>query len=176
MRATTAIRRAHDAAVAAGEPGYLDPETGFFVFTAAALAANGDLLRQRLPPLPLSLPTCFGVAHPSDLRGLRRPTRTFVGSGAGELQELGGGEGRGDPALADGLLELGDPSPNGRVGAEAGDDPVVDHRPHPVDLLALAAARPTRTGRLERAAVGLDLRPHLVEVAVLEGAAGEHGG
>jgi hypothetical protein len=35
------IRRAHDAAVAAGEDGYLDPETGFFVFTAAALAANG---------------------------------------------------------------------------------------------------------------------------------------
>jgi hypothetical protein len=38
----SAITRAHDAAVAAGEPGYLDPETGFFVFTAAALAANGS--------------------------------------------------------------------------------------------------------------------------------------
>jgi hypothetical protein len=37
----SAITAAHDAAVAAGEPGYLDPETGFFVFTAAALAANG---------------------------------------------------------------------------------------------------------------------------------------
>ncbi|MGZ8752459.1 MAG: DUF5522 domain-containing protein [Acidimicrobiia bacterium] len=37
-----AIRRMHDAAVAAGDPGYLDPETGFFVFTAAALAANGS--------------------------------------------------------------------------------------------------------------------------------------
>jgi Family of unknown function (DUF5522) len=36
-----AIRRAHDAAIAAGEPGYLDPETGSFVFTAASLAANG---------------------------------------------------------------------------------------------------------------------------------------
>lgn len=36
-----AVRRAHDAAVAAGEDGYLDPATGFFVFTAAALAANG---------------------------------------------------------------------------------------------------------------------------------------
>jgi hypothetical protein len=36
-----AIRRAHDAAVAAGEPGYLDPENGWFVFTAVALAANG---------------------------------------------------------------------------------------------------------------------------------------
>jgi len=35
-----AIRRAHDTAVAAGEPGYLDPETGFFVFTAVALAAT----------------------------------------------------------------------------------------------------------------------------------------
>ena len=36
-----AIVRAHDAAVAAGEPGYLDPETGYFVFTAATLLANG---------------------------------------------------------------------------------------------------------------------------------------
>lgn len=38
----SAISRAHDAAVAAGEPGYLDPETGFFVFTSVALAANGS--------------------------------------------------------------------------------------------------------------------------------------
>jgi hypothetical protein len=37
-----AITATHDAAVAAGEPGYLDPETGFFVFTAAALAAKGE--------------------------------------------------------------------------------------------------------------------------------------
>lgn len=37
-----AIARAHDAAVDAGEPGYIDPETGYFVFTAAALAANGS--------------------------------------------------------------------------------------------------------------------------------------
>jgi hypothetical protein len=37
-----AIAAAHDAAVAAGEPGYLDPETGYFVFTAAALAAKGE--------------------------------------------------------------------------------------------------------------------------------------
>lgn len=36
-----AIARAHDAAVAAGEPGYLDPETAYFVFTAEALRANG---------------------------------------------------------------------------------------------------------------------------------------
>jgi hypothetical protein len=36
------IAAAHDAAVAAGEPGYLDPETGYFVFTAAALAARGE--------------------------------------------------------------------------------------------------------------------------------------
>jgi hypothetical protein len=37
-----AIAAAHDAAVAAGEPGYPDPETGYFVFTAAALAAKGE--------------------------------------------------------------------------------------------------------------------------------------
>jgi hypothetical protein len=36
-----AIRQAHDAAVAAGEPGYLDPRTGLFVFTAATLRARG---------------------------------------------------------------------------------------------------------------------------------------
>jgi hypothetical protein len=32
---------AHDAAVAAGEPGYLDPDTGLFVFTSVALALKG---------------------------------------------------------------------------------------------------------------------------------------
>lgn len=32
---------AHRAAVEAGEPGYLDPETGLFVMTAAYLAARG---------------------------------------------------------------------------------------------------------------------------------------
>jgi hypothetical protein len=37
-----AIRAAHDAAVAAGEPGYVDPDTGYFVFTAAALAERGE--------------------------------------------------------------------------------------------------------------------------------------
>ena len=36
-----AVRRAHAAAVAADEPGYLDPETGFFVFTATALLGRG---------------------------------------------------------------------------------------------------------------------------------------
>jgi uncharacterized protein DUF5522 len=34
------IARAHAAAVAANEPGYLDPATGLFVFTAVALAAK----------------------------------------------------------------------------------------------------------------------------------------
>jgi len=37
-----AIRRAHDRAVAAGEPGYLDPASGAFVFTASELAARGE--------------------------------------------------------------------------------------------------------------------------------------
>lgn len=37
-----AIERAHAAAITAGEPGYADPETGFFVFTAATLRANGS--------------------------------------------------------------------------------------------------------------------------------------
>lgn len=35
------ILAAHGAAVAAGEPGYVDPVTGYFVFTAADLAARG---------------------------------------------------------------------------------------------------------------------------------------
>ena len=37
-----AILAAHRAAVEAGEPGYLDPDTGFFVFTAVALAERGE--------------------------------------------------------------------------------------------------------------------------------------
>jgi hypothetical protein len=36
------VREAHDRAVAAGEAGYLDPDTGFFVFTAVALAERGE--------------------------------------------------------------------------------------------------------------------------------------
>jgi hypothetical protein len=40
--ADRAIQEAHDRAVAAGEPGYADPVTGFFVFTAAELAARGE--------------------------------------------------------------------------------------------------------------------------------------
>jgi hypothetical protein len=35
------IMAAHDAAVAAGDAGYLDPDTGLFVLTAAFLAARG---------------------------------------------------------------------------------------------------------------------------------------
>ncbi|MEX2503860.1 MAG: DUF5522 domain-containing protein [Egicoccus sp.] len=33
---------AHEAALRAGEPGYLDPTTGAFVFTAAYLAGRGE--------------------------------------------------------------------------------------------------------------------------------------
>ena len=35
------IVAAHDAAVASGEPGYIDPTTGLFVLTAAYLADRG---------------------------------------------------------------------------------------------------------------------------------------
>ncbi len=49
-----AVQEAHDRAVAAGEPGYVDPETGFFVFTAAELLARGRVLRLGLPPLSVS--------------------------------------------------------------------------------------------------------------------------
>lgn len=37
-----AILDAHRAALASGEPGYTDPATGFFVFTAAYLADRGS--------------------------------------------------------------------------------------------------------------------------------------
>ena len=40
--ADRAIAEAHDRAVAAGEPGYVDPVSGFFVFTAAELAARSE--------------------------------------------------------------------------------------------------------------------------------------
>ena len=36
------ILAAHAAAMAAGEPGYLDPATSLFVFTAAYLAERGQ--------------------------------------------------------------------------------------------------------------------------------------
>jgi Family of unknown function (DUF5522) len=36
------VTEAHDRAVAAGEAGYADPVSGFFVFTAAELAARGE--------------------------------------------------------------------------------------------------------------------------------------
>ena len=39
--ADDAIEAAHARAVAAGEDGYLDPVTGYFVFTAAYVAARG---------------------------------------------------------------------------------------------------------------------------------------
>ena len=35
------VEAAHLAAVRAGEPGYLDPDTGLFVLTAITLAARG---------------------------------------------------------------------------------------------------------------------------------------
>jgi hypothetical protein len=35
------VQAAHDRAVAAGEPGYLDPVTGWFVFTSVALRERG---------------------------------------------------------------------------------------------------------------------------------------
>jgi hypothetical protein len=35
------LLRAHNAAMEAGEPGYLDPATGLFVLTAAYLVARG---------------------------------------------------------------------------------------------------------------------------------------
>jgi hypothetical protein len=35
------VQAAHDRAVAAGEAGYLDPETGYFVFTSIALFERG---------------------------------------------------------------------------------------------------------------------------------------
>ena len=37
-----AIQECHDRAVEAGEPGYLDPATGLFVFTAAYLLERGS--------------------------------------------------------------------------------------------------------------------------------------
>jgi hypothetical protein len=39
---TAAAQRAHAAAVAAGDPGYIDPDTGFFVFTELALLEQGS--------------------------------------------------------------------------------------------------------------------------------------
>jgi alkylhydroperoxidase family enzyme len=40
------ILAAHDAALEAGQPGYLDPGSGLFVMTAAALVARGTCCSQ----------------------------------------------------------------------------------------------------------------------------------
>ena len=40
------VLAAHAAALAAGEPGYLDPATGLFVLTAASHLARGDCCDQ----------------------------------------------------------------------------------------------------------------------------------
>ncbi len=51
-----AVRAAHHRATAAGEPGYLDPDTGFFVFTAAALTARGECCGSGCRHCPYPLP------------------------------------------------------------------------------------------------------------------------
>jgi Family of unknown function (DUF5522) len=51
-----AIRVAHDRAVAAGEPGYLDPASGAFVFTAVELAARGECCGSGCRHCPFPLP------------------------------------------------------------------------------------------------------------------------
>lgn len=48
------IVAAHDAAVSAGEPGYIDPETGLFVLTAAYLAERGFCCEQGCRHCPYS--------------------------------------------------------------------------------------------------------------------------
>jgi hypothetical protein len=58
--ANRAIREAHDRAVAAGEPGYVDPVTGFFVFTAAELAARGECCGCGCRHCPYPLPETSG--------------------------------------------------------------------------------------------------------------------
>jgi hypothetical protein len=40
-RFSASVQAAHDEAVRAGADGYTDPDTGYFVFTAAFLAARG---------------------------------------------------------------------------------------------------------------------------------------
>ena len=51
------VQEAHDRAVAAGEPGYIDPETGFFVFTAVALAQRGECCGSGCRHCPYSGPS-----------------------------------------------------------------------------------------------------------------------
>lgn len=41
MPSPASAEEAHDAAVVAGEPGYLDPTSGLYVLTAADLATQG---------------------------------------------------------------------------------------------------------------------------------------
>ena len=56
MTVDRAAREAHDRAVAAGEPGYLDPASGAFVFTAVELAARGECCGSGCRHCPYPLP------------------------------------------------------------------------------------------------------------------------
>jgi hypothetical protein len=54
------IAAAHDAAVEAGEPGYLDPDTGYFVFTAVELLARGECCGRGCRHCPFEQPITPG--------------------------------------------------------------------------------------------------------------------
>ena len=60
QRGYDAALRAHAVAVAAGEPGYLDPTTGLFVLTAGWLLARGTCCDQGCRHCPY-----VGVTNPA---------------------------------------------------------------------------------------------------------------
>ena len=96
-------QRAHAAAVAAGEPGYLDPDTGFFVFTEARAARAGFVLWERLPPLPVrkpSRPVTGRRGVPADVHPLVAQGEEGFGmrrSGSHPLRGAGDSRNRGGP-------------------------------------------------------------------------------
>jgi hypothetical protein len=63
------VEAAHRAAVDAGEPGYLDPDTGLFVFTEAYLGARGTCCNSGCRHCP------YGTGQRATTRGAPRGAR-----------------------------------------------------------------------------------------------------
>ncbi len=86
-----------------------------------------------------------------------------------------GGQARGEGAVADPPFKVRSDLADPRIGPQASEQPIVDHRPHPVDLLA-APAGGEFAGGVEGVLMLDDLRPDGVQPRPLHRAARQHRG
>src|SRR3954447_10997913 len=99
------------------------------------------------------------------------PNRTISGTEEG-LEDPVGGQRRGQLAGLDLVLELAAHALDLRVVLQAPEEPVADHLPRPVDLLASALVGQPATV-VEVLLVAHERRPDVVEAGALGGAAGQ---